>query len=882
MDALRRRSEYEASMEEEFHFHIEQETAHNIRQGMEPDEARRVALTAFGGVEYQKERYRDQRGLRALDDLAQDIGHARRSVQRHPGIAASIVLVSGTALGVLAAAVATTDQVLSSRASYAAPDELVLVRGSSQTQGPSVGMSWPDFWDLRERLTSLSSVAVFENGYETPVVLPGGRPALLAEGTIGFGFLDVLGVRPAVGRGFTQGEHGSDAPVVMITHEVWEGRFGGTPDVLSGFIELGGQRREIVGVLPEGLDYPIGVDFVTPERDGPPAPEENLAQDGFGRTWRVYDVVGRLDVGVRREALSAELELLSASLSEQFPETNAGYRFRYEDFEGAATESFRTTLNALMAAALALLLVATVNVTALLVSRGLSRSGEIAIRLSLGGGRARIFRQLLVESSAYAAASVVTGLLLGTVLIEVVAPLSPWSVPGVGDVSLSPRVVYLCLVLSLGQFVLACLVGALQLSDVSLDALTRTGTSVGTSRRTRRVHEALVGLQVACGTLLMLSSVLVGYSYLRLGGAEPGFQHSDDVLSVRISLQAPRYAPWDGFRGFFHELLDSVSDLPDVVGAGLSFSNPVEPGRAFLVGFEVEEVIEPDTPAERPQAAIWPVSPGYFETVGLEIVRGRPLSEADVMDGPGAVVVNEAFVRVYLDGVEPIGRILRKSQFWDPPFPDRHEIVGVAADVRVEGARVESSPAMYFPFDQTPFGNMRLLVRGREDAASLGPRVRDAVWSIDPQIPLERMAPLNTFVSATVARERFAAVLIVIFAVVSLALTAAGLFAVAARGVTSRRNEYGIRRAMGATPTQILGGILTAVLRLTAAGWALGVLAFALLHTSMTEYLFEVGPFEPWVHLSVALGVLLVSVGSSWWPARSALGSPPAEVLRDL
>lgn len=882
IDALRRSDEYEAGLEEEFLFHIEQETAENVRRGMDPDEARRVALVAFGGVEYQKERFRDQRGFRVLDDLSQDFGHARRSIRRHPGTAAVIIVVAGAALGVVASALTVADQLLGQGAPYLEPDRLVLVRGASQTQGPSVGTSWADFWELRERVPSLASVAVFENGYETPVVLPGGRPALLSEGTIGLDFLDVLGLRPAVGRPFTREEHLAGQPVVMITHRLWENRFDGSADVIDGFIELGGESRAIVGVLPRGLEYPMNVDFVTPERDGPPDPEENLAQDGFGRSWRVYGVVGRLSGTSAYESLAPDLDRLGNELAEQFPATNAGYRFWAEPFEGAATAPYRSTLMVLMLAAVAVLLIATVNVTSLLVSRGLTRSGEIAIRLSLGGGRARILRQLLIEGFLYAVGGGIAGILIGALLLDAVVPLSPWVIPGLDELGVPPGVLGLCLLLAFGQFLIAGVVGAYQLGEVSLSSLIRTGSQGPSRRTTMRIHEGLVGLQVASGTLLMLSSLLVGYSYLRLQNTERGFDHDDSVLSVRISLQAPRYTPWDGFTGFFHELLDSVAAVPEVSSSAISFSNPVEPGRSFMVGFEVEGVIEPETPAERLQAAIWPVSSGFFETLGLDILQGRPLHAQDGREAPGVVVVNQAFVDTYLDGVEPIGLFLRKSQFWDPPFPDRHEIVGVARNVRVDGARTSPTPAMFFPYDQTPFGNMRLLVRGRVDAASLAPRVREAVWSIDPQIPLDRMAPIEEFVSATVARERFMAVLIVVFAAIALALSASGLFTVASRGVASRRTEYGIRRAMGATRGRIFGAVLIRALRVSILGWLFGLLAFVFVHAAVVEYLFQVGPFEPWVHLTAAVSVIGLALGSAWWPARRALAFAPATVLRDL
>ncbi len=385
LDALLHRGRYERELSAEFAFHIEQEALENERKGMAPVEARRAALIAFGGVEYQKERFRDQRGIRWLDDLAQDLGHAVRSLRRSPHVTLVVSLTLALGVGMNSAMFSVVDYVLLRPPPYPNADGLVLLFGTSSATSDRLGTSWEDFWDLREGLESFERMAVFVTGSETPVIVPGGRPAILGEGTVGYGFLGVFGLRPALGREFTRDEHLDEAPVIMISYRLWQKRFGADPNILTKEIEVGGQRRRIVGVLPEGLEYPQDADFVAPEREAPPGPAGEEEADGFGRAWRPHLVVARLGNGVTLEAAHADLQRVAATLRREHPATNQGHDLLAVPLVGDAAGPYRSALLALWGAVALILLIACVSVANLLFSRGMRRRKEVAIRLTLGG-----------------------------------------------------------------------------------------------------------------------------------------------------------------------------------------------------------------------------------------------------------------------------------------------------------------------------------------------------------------------------------------------------------------------------------------------------------------------------------------------------------------
>ncbi|MEZ5418091.1 MAG: ADOP family duplicated permease [Vicinamibacterales bacterium] len=881
--ALLRRSESEQALREEFEFHLEQETAENVRLGMRPEDARRAAVIAFGGVERHKDDYRDGRSFRRLEETWSDLCQAARGIRRTPRTAVAISLTLGLGLGVAGSVFAVMDKVFFQRPSVRRPADLLLLGGEHVDRADRDGVSWPDFWDLRDAVAPIERMAIFEDAYEAAVVLADGSPAVLLEASIGHGFLEVLGVSPALGRAFTFEEHRDGLPVVMISHALWQARLGGDTAVLTRSLELGGLRRRIVGVLPPGIGYPGGAEFVVPARESPPLPEEDVSAEGFGRNWRPHRAVARIRRGQTPTAAAAALSTASEDLERAHPATNTGYRVVAAPFRTPGTEALQRPVILLQIGVLLILAVAIVNVANLLFARSMRDRHQTAIRLALGAGTGRVVRAGVLESLLFAATGSMVGAVVAVVLVEAAERLSPVPLPpGIGvDWRVMAVMIVAAALAAVAATILPTLWAAAQDPERLVRAGGRTsGTTGGTTRRVVRTQAVLIAMQVALSTVLLLSSGMFLASYARVSRVDPGFHHTKDVVSVRITLQRPKYVPWEGFLRFFREVDHAVAALPGVDASGLSFNNPMEPGRAFMVGFEIPGVIDAPSAAERPTAAIWPVSGGFFETVGLPIIRGRGFAPSDGRDAPGVAIVSDAFVRRYLPGRDPIGLLLEKTQFWGDEYPSRHRIVGVVGDVRADGYAEEPYPVMFLPFEQAPFGNMRLLVRSRLDLAALTDSLRATIWRLDPAIPLDRLSRLEEATAATLTPDRFAAVLTAVLGLVAVMLTGTGLYSVLSYSVAGRMPELGIRIALGASPQRMLREVTASTGRTVLVGWLLGLAGFLAVGRTIASLVFETRTGDPAV-LGLGSVVLAVVAGvAAIGPARRAASVPPGQVLR--
>ncbi len=415
---------------------------------------------------------------------------------------------------------------------------------------------------------------------------------------------------------------------------------------------------------------------------------------------------------------------------------------------------------------------------------------------------------------------------------------------------------------------------------MDLDEVTRGEGRGGTeSKNSRRFQSALIVGQIGLSTVLLLAAGLFVASFRRIAQVDPGFGSPERVLSVRISVQPPKYTPWEGFRRFFTEVERELAAIPGAQASALSFNNPMEPGSAFQVGFEIDGVIETENAADRPLAAIWPVSPGFFQTINLPLVHGRSFTSADKKTAPGVVIVNEAFVHRYLPSNDPLGLQLLKTQFWDEGYPAVHEIVGVVGDMKSDGLRSPPYPVMFFPYDQTPFGNMRALVRAKVVTPALVAGLRDAVWRIDSDIPMERLQPLDQAIGQSLAGDRFSASIASLFATIALGLSAIGLFGVMSNAVAARTREFGIRRALGAKRSGIVRGVLAETFRTSVLGWALGVGAFVVISPAIAGSLFATAPTDPATLIAVGVILIATAVAAGTLPARRASGVEPAQAM---
>ncbi len=874
------RRDWERELSDEMEFHVSQETAENIARGMDPAEARRKALADFGGIERHKEWTRDEGGFRLLEELWHDFRFACRQIRRYPTFAAVVIATLALAVGLNSAIFGIVDGVLLRPLPFNQSERLVEVRGAFLEEGStSLGLSWADFVDLRQRNESFDRVAIYRRPFEYAVATGDAPPVLRSMADAGLDLDEVLRVRPYLGRYFSEEEFLTEEPTaVLISYDFWQQLYGSDPGVVGRTLKISGADREIVGVMPPGFDFPGGADLWEPQRERPVTEEDNISADGFGRDWRNLLAVARLNPGVTLEQANAELALFSRQQQESYPKTNSRYTIYAADAHEHAVGDLRTPLLALQAAVGLILLIACVNVANLLLARGKARAPELATRVALGGGRGRLMRQLLTESLVLALLGGAAGVVLGSLTQRLLLAGLPAQWLASGQVNFDLRVVAAMLATVAAAGLAFGIMPAWQAGksdpQQALSGVRQTG---GLGKH--RLQRALVVAEVALSTVLVVGAALFSVSLRNQLAQDPGFE-PEKVLTVRVAVQPPKYRPWEDYRRFFNETVAAVRQVPGVASAALSFNNPMEPDGDFMVWFQLPGILE-DEPGDRPTADIRPVSTDFFQTVGIPLVAGRDFTDADGREAPGVVVVNETFVRRFLPERDPLGVLLVKNQFWGHDYPAEHTIVGVVGDTRASGYASDPLPAMYFPYNQTPFGNMRILARTAGDPMALAPAVREAVWSIDSEIPLERMTTLANAVSQTVAGQRYANQVLGGFAALALALAAVGLYGVMAYGVAERTREIGLRQALGADRGDILRLVVRQGARLTAIGLVLGVALSLAAGRLITGMLYGVAPGDPRATAVVALVVGLVSLAAVLLPARRAAALDPMAAIRE-
>jgi predicted permease len=862
--ALKRR-QMDRELAEEMRQHLELKTQQNVATGMDEEEARYAAQRQLGNLTRMEEESRQSWGFPFLESLAQDVRYGLRGLRKSPGFTVVAIITLALGIGATTAIFSVVNTVLLRPLPYQDAQRIARI----QTISPmfpefQMGESIPDFEDIGAGARSFETLAAYQ---EKPVNLTGpGEPEQISAAAISAEFLPLLGVSPALGRGIQPGdEHEKNGKVVLLSHRLWRDRFGSDPNVAGRTVALEQKPYTIIGVLPASFEFPrkktdLWLPLIV-------TPEEAKRGNWF------FHVLAKLGPEQRMQAAQTELNNIAARLSSQYPKDDAGIQFKLTPLQEQVTGNAKSGLMLLLGAVGFLLLIACANVSNLVLSRGVQRQNEIAIRAALGASRARISRQLMVESMLLACMGGAAGMLVAVYGVDAYRALAPADVPRLSELRVDPAIAWIALALSSLAGILCGLAPALHTSrpepNLSLKERAASGQAVG---RLFSLRGWLVVAEVALALVLLDGSALMVQSMVRTLSVDAGFR-TDHMLTAELNLPKARYATADARRIFAQQLLDTLhanDRLKDVAmsdSAALTDSLKMmafDPGGTLGAG---------DKSATLQMRS---VAPGFFETLRIRLVSGRPFNETDSKGATRVAIINEAMGRRYFSGQNMLGKVLK---FGTEP-DDECQIVGVVSDTRDVTLRAEPRPQVYFPLLRNTEASLHLFVRTSADPLALAADLRKAVWAIDKDEPVSHVQSMTEVIAQSVAEPRFRTWLLGVFATAGLTLTLVGIYGVVSYMAGQRTREIGIRVALGAKRGNVLRLVLGQGVRLAMAGAIAGVVGSLALTRLLKGQLFEIKPTDPATLIGAAVLMLLVALAACYAPARRATRVDPLVALR--
>ena len=857
--ALRGRPAFEADMDEEFRHHLELRTEHLVRSGLSPAEAARRARIEFGTVERLKEEGRASRGLRLFDELRGDLRFGARSLKKNPGFATVAVLTLGLGIGASTAMFTLVNSVLLRPLPFHQPERLVVPLELSPYSALEAPSSPLNFFAWRSGVESFEGLA---GGHVQRRNLTGdGRPEELPVFATTANFFEVLGVEPRLGRLYGEGE--VDEPVAVLSHRLWQRRFGGDPGIAGRVITLDGETRTVVAVLPPDF-HSLGerVDVWLPTR---------FDVHGPGR---FFHSVGRLRPGATLEQAQAEMEAVLRRQQEEYPQWTAGWGVRLAPLHEEVTAEARPSLLVLLGAVTLLLLIACANVASLLLARSAVRQKEMALRITLGATRPRLVRQTLVESLVLAGLAGLLGLALAAWGTRIVVRLLPadLALPRVAEIGVDGRVLAFAIGVSVLTGVLFGVAPALSGSAVRL-AETLREAARGTTSGRLAFRKALVVAEVALAVVLLVAAGLVGRSLQSMLGVDPGVR-VEQVLTLQLTLTGPRYQGPEPKRRFLEALLPRLDALPGARSVGAEIFLPLSGDKMGHVFFR-EDRPRP-APGEELPADVRVVAGDYFRTLGIPLLRGRTFGARDDEAAEPVFVVNQELAERFYPGEDPVGKPIALP--WGEDITGR--IVGVVGSVREKGLTEEPSPALYRAYAQMPFPQVAVVMRAEGEPLTLADAAASVVREIDPDQPIAQVRTMEQVVAETVARPRFNLYLLAGFAATALLLAAIGLYGILSFSVAQRRQEIAVRVALGARRGRVLRQVVGEGLGLMLLGLLVGLGVACLVTRVMVGLLFGVAPTDPPTLIAAAAFLVAVALLACWLPARRALRVSPMSALR--
>jgi putative ABC transport system permease protein len=858
----------EHDMNDEMRFHVEMEAAELIARGVAPDEARRRALVAFGGVTRFKEEGREARGVGPLEDFARDLRFGARSLRRRPGFAAVVVLTLAIGIGGTTAIFGAVHGVLLAPLPYREPERIITVWTKDDVEGDSQQDVAPaNFLDWRARQRSFATLAAAQP-YSMDYVGPDG-PEHLGTWLVSEGFFETFGVRPLLGRTFVPEEYVAGRNnVAVIGEDVWRRRFNADRAIIGRQLVLDSIPRTIIGVMPRSFRF-------APERQ---VWQPNVFDEGDKRLRRstFLTVVGRLAPGVTLQRAQSDLDAVSAQLTREYPRTNTGVSARLIPLPEQTVGHVRSALLVLMGAVGLVLLIACGNVAGLLLARAVQREREVAVRVALGAGRARILRQLGAESLVLAMAGGLAGLIVAFAGLAAIRALAPETLPRLDEIAIGPSVLAFALATTLGAAVIFGIAPAVHATPTDVrEKLAASSTRSGTGRPRRRLQNGFVVVQFALALVLLVGAGLLVRSFISLLRVERGFD-PQNVLAVTVQSWSYYRAP-DRRASFVRDATARLAALPGVQAAGMTSSLPfAEPIGQNESGFEVEGR-PPASPEQAESVRSAAVTSGYFASLRIPLKEGRHFAATDVANAAPVAIVSDALVRRHWPNESPLGKRIKMTSAGGWIL---RTIVGVVADVRHGGLHEAPRPTVYVPHAQAPTGANAFVVRTTGDPLAALAQVRAAFRAVNPVMPLASTTTLETLLDDSLRERRFHLALLGAFATVALLLAALGVYGVMSHATSERTHEIGVRMALGAQAMDVLRMVMRQGGLLALAGGVGGVMGAVAVTRLLRGMLYGVTPLDPLAYVGAGALLLVAAALACYLPARRAARLDPVSALR--
>ena len=887
MRAVTRRLRMENEMDAELRFHIEAFAEDLVRSGVARKEALRRAGIEFGGVERAKEECREARGVSLFDGLMQDFQYAARALRKNPGFTAIAVLTLALGIAVNATMFSLVSAFLLRRPPGREPNRVAVISGISPAQtfqsdlngvsGPNY-LSWRNANDVFEemaaadeyRSVSLTAQGEGKNGQLTST----GRPEALRAAAVSLNYFKVLGVSPQFGRAFAEGEdQAGHEHVAILSHELWERRFGSDISIIGNTIRLNRENYTVIGVMPAnfrlmGFIPQLWTPLVLSAAD----------QTEAARKDRSLTLLARLKAGVTVEQARAEMVTLGRRAEESFPAIERGWGAGVRTLPDFLIQSFgvRAGIAVMMTTVGFVLMIACANVAGLLLARAAGRRKELAIRISLGAGRMRIVRQLLTEGLLIALLGGGMGLLLSYWGINFVrASMSFNEYVAAIPISLDWNVAFFALAISLASAMLCGLIPALNASRTDINMSLKDESRAATAGRSHsRLRTVMVTGEIAMAMFLLVGTGLLIRGLFVIHHQNLGFR-PDHLLTAGVTLDSTQYKDPPQQAAFVRNVLLRLQQIPSAEAVAATSDLPATgPGKVtFLLKGQ------PELPAnQRPNTLDLVITPEFFRTAGIPLLRGRVFTERDDAGAPHVVLVSQEFVHRHLQDQEPLGKQIRLDV--GGATPEWSEIVGVVGNTKSHSESTREEPQVYEPMFQRPISSLSLMIRSGSDPNKLAAAMRNAVAQVDGELPLTNVMSMSSLIGGQANGDPLFEGLMGTFASLALVLAAIGIYGLVAHSVSQRTHEIGIRMVLGAGKSNVLSMVLREGLRMTAIGAAIGILLALPLPKLFEAIFYDLHIKEPAIYIIVPAAMTLVTMLATYIPARRAMRVDPIVALR--
>ncbi len=806
-----------------------------------------------------------------MSGLLQDLRYALRQLRKDPGFTAVVVATLGLGIGANTAIFSVVNTVLLAPVPYRDADRLMMIWGRNPTRGDQqFPVSAGDFTDWRQKNDVFEDVAA---SYDYEMTLTNaGEPKLVIGYALSPNYFRTLGVGPRIGRTFTEEENASGTHVAVLSDKMWRTTFQGDPNILGKSVILDAKAFTVIGVMPPDFNFPPQTELWMPASISPASHSDY--------EHRYIRVVGRLKPGISVVQAQSRMNALERQIAAQHPETDAGNETWVEPLRQQLVGDIRIPLLALSGAVALVLVIACVNIASLLLARAASRRVEVSVRVAIGAGRLRLLQQFSIESFLLSFLGGVVGVVLALWSTRFLLAIFPngvanLSIPKVDAIPINAPVLCFAFGITLFTGLLFGVIPVVQSASVhGNDALKESSRGLTSTSRSARFRSGLVTAEIAFSLILLMGGGLMVESFRQVYRVNLGFS-PDRVLGLEVFLPPNRY-PRDQpakQNNFVHNVLDRLNKLPGVQSAAAANFLPLT-GFWGTTDFAIEG--RPERKGDvKPFADNRRVTPDYFSTMGISLVRGREFTDSDRSDSDKVAMVNTTLARRYFGSDDPIGKVL---QIADRERADKWRIVGVVADVKAFGPEEAAHSDLYRPLEQSPSNLLGFAVRG--DPSQLLKPAEQAVWDIDRDQPIFDAMPMSTLAAQSVTLRRTSTILLGSFAVLALVLAAIGLYGVMAYSVVQRTHEIGLRMALGALREDVLGLVIRQAMWLVVIGEGIGVVAALFLTHAAGTLLYGVSPGDPWAATGAMAVLTVVALLAAYLPARRAAKVDPMVALR--